>query len=77
MPKLKFGPRQQKELEALTLSIHIWETEQGNLYKEMGEPELYKNDKSAILEKQERLEEVIALLNEAYSRWEALEELKS
>ena len=75
-PKVKFGPRQQKELDALTLSIQALEKEQEILYKEMGEPELYKNDKAAILGKQERLEEVIAALNEAYTRWEGLEELK-
>ena len=75
-PKVKFGPRQQKELDALTLSIQALEKEQETLYKEMGEPELYKNDKAAILGKQERLEEVIAALNEAYTRWEGLEELR-
>jgi ABC transport system ATP-binding/permease protein len=76
-PKVKFGVRHQKELDALTLTIQTLEKEQENLYKEMGDPDLYKNDKSAILGKQERLEEVISLLNEAYTRWEALEELKS
>jgi ATP-binding cassette subfamily F protein uup len=76
-PKVKFGVRQQKELDALTLTIQSLEAEQENLYKEMGEPDLYKNDKTAILGKQERLEEVIALLNEAYTRWEALEQLKN
>jgi ATP-binding cassette subfamily F protein uup len=76
-PKVKFGIRQQKELDALTLTIQSLETEQENLYKEMGEPDLYKNDKTAIVGKQERLEEVIALLAEAYARWEALEELKN
>ena len=75
--RLKFTPRQQKELDALTLAIQSLETEQENLYKDMGDSELYKNDKSAILGKKERLEEVIALLNDAYTRWEALERLKT
>jgi ATP-binding cassette subfamily F protein uup len=75
--KVKFGIRHQKELDALTLSIHSMEMEQGNLYQEMGEPDLYKNDKAAILGKQERLEKVIAALNVAYTRWEALEQLKN
>ena len=75
-PKVKFGPRQQKELDALTLSIQSLEKEQETLYKEMGEPELYKNDKAAVVNKKARLEEVIAALNEAYARWEGLEELR-
>jgi ATP-binding cassette subfamily F protein uup len=76
-PKLKFGLRQQKELDSLTLTIQLLETEQENLYKEMGHAELYKNDKSAILGKQGRLKEVTALLAEAYAGWEALEQLKN
>jgi len=75
--KVKFGVRQQKELDALTLTIQSLEAGQEDLYKEMGEPALYKNDKTAILGKQERLEEVIALLNEAYTRRETLEQHKN
>jgi ABC transport system ATP-binding/permease protein len=75
--KAKFGPKQQKELESLTLTIQSLEAEQETLYMEMGEPDLYKNDKAAILGKQEKLDEVIASLNEAYARWEALEQLKN
>ena len=43
----------------------------------MGNSDLYKNDKSAILGKKERLKEITALLNEAYAGWEALEQLKN
>jgi ATP-binding cassette subfamily F protein uup len=75
--KVKFGFREQKELDTLTLTIQSLETEQENLYKTMGDSNLYKNEKSAILSKKERLEEVKALLAEAYSRWEELEQLKS
>jgi ATP-binding cassette subfamily F protein uup len=75
--KVKFGFRQQKELDSLTLTIQSLETEQEDLYKVMGDASLYKNDKSAILSKKERLEEVKELLAEAYTRWEELEQLKN
>jgi ATP-binding cassette subfamily F protein uup len=76
-PKAKFGFRQQKELDALTLTIQSLETEQENLYQAMGDSSLYKNDKSEILAKQQRLEEVKKLLPAAYTRWEELEQLKN
>jgi ATP-binding cassette subfamily F protein uup len=75
--KVKFGFRQQKELDSLTLTIQSLETEQEDLYKVMGDASLYKNDKSAILSKKERLEEVKELLAAAYTRWEELEQLKN
>jgi ATP-binding cassette subfamily F protein uup len=46
--KVKFGFRQQKELDSLTLTIQSLETEQETLYQAMGDAGLYKNDKSAI-----------------------------
>ncbi len=76
-PKAKFGARQQKELDALTQNIQALETEQETLYRVMGNPELYKNDKSEIVVKKERLEVVKKLLAESYIRWEELEQLKN
>jgi ATP-binding cassette subfamily F protein uup len=75
-PKAKFGFRQQKELNMLTRTIQSLETEQENLYEAMGDSNLYKNDKSAIVSKKERLETVKQLLAESYIRWEELEQLK-
>ena len=43
----------------------------------MGDPDLYKKDKSEIVAKKERLEAVKKLLAESYTRWEELEQLKS
>jgi len=74
---VKFGFRQQKELDSLTLTIQSLETEQEDLYKAMGDSSLYKNDKSAVVSKKERLDEVKELLAEAYTRWEELEQLKN
>ena len=75
-PKVKFGFRQQKELESLHVTIQALETEQEELYRAMGDPDLYKKDKAGIVIKKERLEIVKKLLADSYSRWEELEQLK-
>ncbi|MFC1913371.1 ATP-binding cassette domain-containing protein [Chloroflexota bacterium] len=76
-PKAKFGSLQQKELDSLPQTIQALETEQEDLYRAMGDPDHYKNDKSEIVGKQERLEVVKKLLAESYTRWEELEQLKN
>jgi ATP-binding cassette subfamily F protein uup len=76
-PKVKFGFRQQQELESLPLTIQTLEAEQKELYQVMGDPELYKKDKSVILSKQARLEKVKNSLDEAYTRWEELEQIRT
>ncbi|MBA7645550.1 ABC transporter ATP-binding protein uup [subsurface metagenome] len=75
-PKAKFGFRQRKELDSLPLTIQALETEQEDLYRAMGNPDHYKNDKSEIVGKKERLEVVKKLLEASYTRWEELEQLK-
>jgi ATP-binding cassette subfamily F protein uup len=75
--RTKFGFKQQKELESLPGTIQGLETEQTELYRVMGDPGLYKGDKSEIINKKERLEVVKKLLTDAYTRWEELEQLKS
>ncbi|MFC1941782.1 ATP-binding cassette domain-containing protein [Chloroflexota bacterium] len=75
--KVKFGSRQQKELDSIPLTIQALETEQEALYQAMGDPDLYKNDKSQIVSKKERLEVVKRLLAESYIRWEEIEQLKN
>jgi ATP-binding cassette subfamily F protein uup len=77
-PKLKpkFGHGQQKELESLPQTIEALEIEQVELYQAMGDPDLYKNDKSGIVTKKARLEVVKKLLAESYTHWEELEQLR-
>jgi len=75
--KAKFGFRQKKDSEELPYTIQALETEQEELYKAMADPDLYKNDKSGIVSKKERLEELKKLLAESYTRWEELEDLKN
>ncbi len=76
-PKAKFGFKQQKELESLPQTIQALEIEQEELYRVMGDPDLYKNDKSEIVTKKERLEIVKKWLADSYARWEELELLKN
>ena len=75
-PKAKFGFKQQKELESLPQTIQALETEQEELYRVMGDPDLYKKDKFEIVTKKERLEIVKKSLADFYARWEELEQLK-
>jgi hypothetical protein len=75
--KPKFRQKQQKELDSLPLTIQNLEKEQEELYQVMGDPDLYKKDKTEISGKKERLEAVKRLLAESYTRWEELEQLKN
>jgi ATP-binding cassette subfamily F protein uup len=72
-PKISF--QQKKELELLPHTIELLEVEQKLLSQAMGEPELYKKDKSEILAMQGKLESVKKQLTEAYARWQELEHL--
>jgi ABC transport system ATP-binding/permease protein len=76
IPKAKFGYRQQKELDSLPLTIQALEIEQEELYQELADPSLYKKDKSEIVSKKDRVEEVKKQLAESYARWEELEQQK-
>jgi ATP-binding cassette subfamily F protein uup len=72
-PRISF--RQKKELELLPHTIELLESEQAQLFQAMGDPVLYRKDKSEILALQERLETVKKLLVESYARWQELEHL--
>jgi ABC transport system ATP-binding/permease protein len=76
-PKLKLGNRQQKDLESLPHTINALEMEQKELFQAMGDPGLYKKDKSEMMAVNERLESVRKRLTEAYERWEELDQLKT
>jgi ATP-binding cassette subfamily F protein uup len=76
-PKTKFGFKQQKELDDLPQTIEALEKEYEELFKAMGDPDLYKKDKSELATKKERLETVKQLLAISYSRWEELEQFKN
>ena len=72
----RFGFRQQAELDALPQTIERLEREQHELYLAMGDPGLYKRDKADIVATNDRIDAVNKLLEEAYGRWEELEQLR-
>jgi ATP-binding cassette subfamily F protein uup len=73
----KLSYKQGRELEALPTRIEKLENEQAELHARMAEPEFYRRSAGAICAAKERLAEVTAELEEAYERWETLEELRS
>jgi ATP-binding cassette subfamily F protein uup len=76
-PVTKFGFRQKKELEELPLTIQALETEHEQLFRDMGDPALYKKDKSELENKKNRLEAIRDSLVQMYARWDELEQLQN
>ena len=74
--RLKLGFKQQKELDALPDTIEWLEREQHDLFQGMGDPGFYKKDKADIVAANDRLEAVKKLLEDAYARWEKLEQTR-
>ena len=74
--RLKLGFKQQKELDALPDTIEWLEREQHDLFQGMGDPEFYKKDRADIVAANDRLETVKKLLEDAYARWEKLEQTR-
>ena len=73
---VKFGFRQQKELDSLPQTIQALETEREQLFLDMGDPALYKKDKSELEDKKRRLETIKDSIIQMYARWEELEQLQ-
>ncbi len=69
----KLGFNETRELKALPAEIEQLEAEQEELYALMAEPDFYKDAGAA--DAKARSEEIIKRLEEAYARWEELEEL--
>ena len=74
--RLKLGFKQQKELDALPDTIERLEREQHDLFQGMGDPGFYKKDRADIVAANDRLEAVKKLLEDAYARWEKLEQTR-
>ena len=74
--RLKLGFKQQKELDALPDTIEWLEREQHDLFQGMGDPGFYKKDRADIVAANDRLEAVKKLLEDAYARWEQLEQTR-
>ncbi|MDP7559293.1 MAG: ATP-binding cassette domain-containing protein [Planctomycetota bacterium] len=74
--RLKLGFKQQKELDALPDTIERLEREQHDLFQGMGDPGFYKKDRADIVAANDRLEAAKKLLEDAYARWEKLEQTR-
>ncbi|MBN1922631.1 MAG: ATP-binding cassette domain-containing protein [Anaerolineae bacterium] len=70
-PKLSFNERQ--ELESLPQRIEALEAEQAALYANMNAPAFYQQGGDAVVVATARLEALKQELEDAYTRWEALE----
>lgn len=73
-PTRKLGYKEQRELAALPAKIEALEAEQGELAAQLSSGELYQSDPEQARKLQDRLAAVAADLEQAYARWETLEE---
>ncbi len=69
----KLSYKDQRELDQLPKKIEELEQEITGLHAEMSEPDFYQHDPSLVDEKTNKLAEVEKDLNQAYKRWEELE----
>jgi ATP-binding cassette subfamily F protein uup len=73
----KLSYKDQRELETLPARIESLEEEQAELHETMASPAFYQQSGERISATKSRLAVVEAELEQAYGRWEALEELIS
>ncbi len=72
--KLSF--KEKTELEKLPAALENLEKEQQKLYDDMADPGFYQTENSQVAAAKERLSEIEKELEELYSRWEELEEVR-
>ncbi len=72
----KISFKEQRELEALPHRIEELEREQHLLYQAMAEPVFYQQESSRIAIARDRLKVLEDELDEAFKRWEILEDLQ-
>ncbi|MFK8068669.1 MAG: ATP-binding cassette domain-containing protein [Gammaproteobacteria bacterium] len=71
----KLSYKDQQELDQLPKLIEELENQQQALHDEMGAPSFFKQEQKLIDQKNASLAEIDEKLNEAYQRWEVLENL--
>jgi ABC transport system ATP-binding/permease protein len=71
--KKKLSYKDQRELEQLPALIEACEQEVEALHQQMADESFYKQEKSVIVETQQRLAEAEEKLEHCYTRWEQLE----
>ena len=67
--------KERRELDALPERIETLEAEQEQLYKMMSDPELYRQEGEEIAQVKAKLAGIAQALEDAYTRWEQLEQL--
>jgi ATP-binding cassette subfamily F protein uup len=67
--------KERRELEALPERIETLEAEQEQLYEMMSNPELYRQEGDEIAQVNAKLAGIAQALEDAYTRWEQLEQL--
>ncbi len=70
----KLGFMEKRELSTLPEKIEAMEKEQDILFAMMAEPDFYRKNGDKIARTRARQQEIAALLEAAYERWEKLEE---
>jgi ABC transport system ATP-binding/permease protein len=76
-PRTKLSYKAQRELEALPAEIEALEREQAELNTRMSAPDYHRFGPQQLKSDRQRAEQIEALLNEKFARWEALEEERS
>ena len=76
-PRRKLGYREARELEELPARVEALEQQVAELTKAMADPDFYRRDSEAITAHNATLAEVQRELDDAYARWEALEDAAS
>jgi ATP-binding cassette subfamily F protein uup len=74
--RTKMSFKEQRELDALPREIESLEQEQSELTTLMSTPEYHRQGPDKMRTDGKRLEDIEALLQTKYARWEALEELR-
>lgn len=75
--KKKLSYKEQQELNQLPERIEQLETRQAKLNEQINSSEFYKNDQAAITCALDELSQTVAQLEQAYQRWNELEEMAS
>lgn len=73
-PAKKLSYKEQRELEQLPGMIENLETEKQAMEERMGQSDFYQQEQQQIKSSLQRLDELNALLENAYQRWEQLED---
>jgi len=72
----RMNNKERSELEALPERIEALEAEQERLYAQMSDPAFYRGEGDDVAQVKARLDAIAQEFEEAYKRWETLEQLR-